>query len=160
MVSRIPVEPTLPHLDLSTPIGPVTVFEESDAIVAVEWGRAPGSKETPLLVETRLQLDAYFDGALTDFDLPLAPDGSPFQQAVWEGICRIPYGSMCPYGDLAREVDGSAQAVGCACGNNHIPIIIPCHRVIGADGRMVGYSGAGGVETKRALLRMEGALLL
>jgi methylated-DNA-[protein]-cysteine S-methyltransferase len=160
MIARIPVPRALPHCDLLSPIGPITVFEDSGAIVAVEWGRAPDAQETPLLDEARRQLDAYFDGTLPDFDLPLAPTGSPFEQAVWAGMCRIPYGVMRTYGDLAHEVDGSAQAVGGACGANHIPIIIPCHRVVGADGHMVGYSGAGGVETKQALLRLEGALLV
>jgi methylated-DNA-[protein]-cysteine S-methyltransferase len=150
----------MPHCHLLTPVGPITVFEEPDGLVAVEWGRAPDPSETPLLGEARRQLDAYFDRALTDFDLPLAPAGSPFQLAVWEGMRRIPYGAMRTYGDLARETEGSAQAVGGACGDNPIPIIIPCHRVVGADGHMVGYSGAGGVETKQALLRLEGALLV
>ncbi len=148
------------HCYLLTPVGPITVFEESDCLVAVEWGRAPDPGETPLLGEARRQLDAYFDGTLTEFDLPLAPTGSPFQQAVWAAMRRIPYGAMRTYGDLAREVEGSAQSVGGACGDNQIPIIIPCHRVVGADGHMVGYSGAGGVETKQALLRLEGALLV
>ena len=148
------------HCNLLTPVGPITVFEESDCLVAVEWGRAPDPDETPLLGEARRQLDAYFDGALGDFDLPLAPAGSPFQQAVWDGMRRIPYGAMQTYGDLARLVGASAQAVGGACGDNPIPIIVPCHRVVGAGGRMVGYSGAGGVETKQALLCLEGALLV
>jgi methylated-DNA-[protein]-cysteine S-methyltransferase len=148
------------HCHLLTPLGPITLFEQSGALVAVEWGRAPAPTESPLLGEARRQLDAYFDGALTDFDLPLAAAGSSFQQAVWEGMRRIPYGAMRTYGDLAREVDGTARAVGAACGDNPIPIIIPCHRVVGADGHMIGYSGAGGVETKQALLRLEGALLV
>ena len=148
------------HCHLLTPVGPITVFEDSDCLVAVEWGRAPDAGKTPLLEEARRQLDAYFDRTLTDFDLPLSPTGSPFQQAIWAAMRRIPYGAMRTYGDLAREIDGSAQAVGGACGDNQIPIIIPCHRVVGADGHMVGYSGAGGLETKQALLRLEGALLV
>ncbi|HEX9703568.1 MAG TPA: methylated-DNA--[protein]-cysteine S-methyltransferase [Rhodospirillales bacterium] len=146
-------------LSMTGPLGPLTVFEESGAIVALEWGRAGRSNPTPLLHEARAQLDAYFDGRLQDFDLPLRPQGTPFQQAVWGHMRRIPYGQVRTYGDLAKAMHSAARAVGGASGRNPIAIVIPCHRVVGAGGRMTGYSGGQGVATKQALLRLEGWLL-
>ena len=105
------------------------------------------------------QLSAYFDGKLTEFELPLAPAGSRFQQRVYQAMLDIERGRTKTYGDLAQLVDGSAQAVGQACGANPIAIIIPCHRVVAANG-LGGYSGAGGIETKIELLRIEGAYSL
>lgn len=105
----------------------------------------------------RAQLGAYFRGETPAFDLPLAPAGTPFQLRVWEELRRIPYGTTVSYGELARRVDrpGSSRAVGSANSRNPLPIVVPCHRVIGADGSLTGY--AGGLERKRALLELEGA---
>lgn len=147
----------MPHVSLNTPIGALTVFEEEGAIVAVDWGRAPDPEETPLLKAAKDQLLAYFERRLTDFDLPLRPAGSAFDKAVWDVMCEIPYGQTLTYGEIAARTGGVARAVGGACGRNPIPVIIPCHRVTAAGGRMGGYSGAGGVTTKRALLHLEGA---
>ena len=151
----------MPQLTLHSPVGELTVSEEDGAIVAVDWGRGPPShqRETPLLLEAKRQLDRYFDGKLKDFELPLEPAGSEFQRRVWQLMCAIPYGDTMTYGAMAKRLGGVARAIGTACGDNPIPIIIPCHRVLGAGGKMVGYSGQGGVETKVALLRLEGALL-
>jgi methylated-DNA-[protein]-cysteine S-methyltransferase len=151
----------MPQLTLHSPVGELTLSEEEGAIVAVDWGRGPPShqRETPLLLEAKRQLDRYFDGKLKDFELPLEPDGSEFQRRVWQLMCAIPYGDTMTYGAMAKRLGGVARAIGTACGDNPIPIIIPCHRVLGAGGKMVGYSGQGGVETKVALLRLEGALL-
>jgi methylated-DNA-[protein]-cysteine S-methyltransferase len=151
---------TVAHLSLLTPLGFLTVFAENAMIVAVDFGRTPEGESTPMLVEAKRQIDAYFNGRLRAFDLPLAPAGGEFQQGVWRALCRIPYGATATYGDIARQVGGGARAVGGACGGNPIPIVIPCHRVLGAGGRLVGYSGGEGAETKRALLRLEGAMLL
>ena len=103
-----------------------------------------------------MQLQAYFAGELKHFDLPLAPRGSSFQQAVYEAMYAIPFGETRTYGELAEQVNGFARAVGQACGSNRIPIIIPCHRVLAANG-LGGYSGFGGLETKIKLLQMEDA---
>ncbi len=121
------------------------------------WGDATHVGDSTLLREAHAQLAAYFDGTLTQFDLPLRVTGSDFQRAVCDAMVAIPYGETLTYGEIAKLTGNSAQAVGNACGGNPIPIIIPCHRVMGAGGKLVGFSGAGGVETKVQLLRLEGA---
>jgi methylated-DNA-[protein]-cysteine S-methyltransferase len=145
-----------------SPIGDILVSEREGAIVAVSWAAAAGSARdrgpaSPLVAEALAQLGAYFAGASMEFDLPLNPGGSEFQNAVWRAMRDIPAGAVRTYGELARAIGSSARAVGGACGANPIPIIIPCHRVVAAQG-LGGYSGAGGVETKRTLLTHEGAL--
>lgn len=151
----------MPQLSLLTPIGDLTVTEENGVIVAVDWGRGPPEyqRRTALLERAKQQLDAYFDGDRHDFDLPLAPAGTDLQQRVWQAMRAIPCGQVRTYGALAATLQSSARAVGVACGANPIPVIIPCHRVVAADGRLGGYSGDGGPKTKLALLRLEGALL-
>ena len=145
---------------IPSPIGPLTIEQEGEAIVAVRWGRAPQEAPTPLLQEAARQLGEYFAGARHDFDLPLNPAGSPLEQSVWAAMARIPYGQTRSYGEIASEVGDTPQSVGSACGSNPIPVIIPCHRVLAAQGRLGGYSGAGGTKTKTALLVLEGALLV
>lgn len=144
------------HRAFRTPFGEMTLFEEKDAIVALEWGRAAGGGSSPLLDRAAVQLREYFAGRRAAFDLPLAPVGTPFQRRVWAAIAKIPHGRTATYGELARRLSSGARAVGMACGRNPIPIIVPCHRVVAADGRLGGYSGGDGAATKRALLRLEG----
>lgn len=151
---------TMRSITVHTETGPLRVSEEAGAIVRVTWGRADKEEPTPLLQEAEKQLSEYFAGERVVFDLPLRPQGTSFQCAVWDQMLAIPHGDVRTYGDLAKAVDGSARAVGTACGANPIPVIIPCHRVVGSDGKMTGFSGGQGVETKQALLRLEGALLL
>ena len=103
-----------------------------------------------------MQLAAYFAGDLHDFDLPVAPDGTAHDRKVWRAMQEIPPGKTRTYGDIARAIASGAQAVGNACGRNPIPIVIPCHRIVGANGAIGGYSGRGGAETKRFLLGLEG----
>ena len=146
----------MPHLSFFSPVGELTVIEEDDALVALEWGRAPGGTETELLKETKRQLDAYFARKLKRFTLPLLMKGSVFQRGVWDRMIHIPYGETLTYGMVARELDSGPRAVGMACGTNPIPIIVPCHRILGSTG-LGGYSGGTGFETKRALLRLEGS---
>lgn len=146
------------QLSLHTPVGDLTVSEFDGRIVALDWGWGRDQDETPLLCDALRQLEAYFDGELDKFDLPLAPDGSPFQRQVWDQMCAIPKGETRTYGDVAAAIGGTARAVGGACGANPIPVIIPCHRILAANG-LGGYSGDGGLETKVALLRLEGVLL-
>lgn len=113
----------------------------------------------PLVAETSRQLDAYFAGELDAFDLPVRPAGTTFQRLVWHIMQRIPKGHVRTYGGVAEELGASARAVGTACGRNPIPIIIPCHRIVAANGKLGGFSASGGVEDKVWLLRHEGALL-
>ncbi len=150
----------MPRLSLPSPVGRLTLFEDGGAITALVWGGKSAGKPTRLLQDAKRQLTAYFAGRRKDFALPLAPEGSPDEQRVWALMAKIPYGATRSYGALARDLQLSPRAVGHACGRNPLPIFLPCHRVVGAHGELGGYSGAGGVETKRKLLQVEGALLL
>jgi methylated-DNA-[protein]-cysteine S-methyltransferase len=145
----------MPQLSLHSPLGELTLSEEDGAIVAVDWGRGRDQAETPLLRDARRQLQDYFDGARLDFDLPLAPHGTPFRRRVWDLMRRIPAGGTRTYLDLARDLGSAPRAVGQACGDNPIPILIPCHRVVSASGGLGGYSGGEGQATKRYLLDLE-----
>jgi methylated-DNA-[protein]-cysteine S-methyltransferase len=146
-----------PHR-FKTELGTLAVVEDGGALVRLEWVKgALTQAPTPLLKEAEKQLKAYFAGRLTAFSLPLALEGTPFQKRVWKAMNAIPYGKTRTYGELARQLKSSPRAVGGACGANPIPVIVPCHRVTGAQGQLTGYSGAGGVETKAWLLRHEGA---
>ena len=147
----------MPSLSMPSPIGHLTIEERDEKIVAISWANRPAGNGSPLLAEAARQLQAYFDGKLSHFDLPLAPAGSPFEKRVWSAMQKIPYGETRCYGDLASDIRSAPRAVGGACGKNPIPIVIPCHRVLAKAG-LGGYSGAGGLDTKQALLRLEGAL--
>jgi methylated-DNA-[protein]-cysteine S-methyltransferase len=149
----------MPVLTIPSPVGRLTLVDQDDALVAIHWGGgAEDTAPTALLREAARQLAAYFAGRLTGFDLTLAPPGSPFEQAVWAAMQTIPYGETRYYGDLARDIGcPSPRAIGRACGSNRIPIIMPCHRVL-ARGGLGGYSGDGGLATKKTLLAIEGAM--
>lgn len=142
---------------VETQFGPLSVTETQGAITRLTWDGQAQGEETDVLREAAAQIAAYAAGRLERFDLPLRVDGSAFQQAVCAAMRAIPFGYTRTYGEIAKELGHPAQAVGQACGGNPIPIIIPCHRVMGAGDRLTGFSGAGGVETKVALLRHEGA---
>jgi methylated-DNA-[protein]-cysteine S-methyltransferase len=144
----------MPHLSLHTPVGDITVFEEDGAIVSLDWGWVPEQIASPILEAAREQLQAYFDGALTAFDLPLAPTGTAYRRRVWQALRDIPYGETRSYQDIAATAGGSARSVGQANGNNPIPLIIPCHRVV-ATTHIGGFSGGEGLPTKRWLLALE-----
>lgn len=150
--------PAMPSLSIPSPIGQLTIDEAGDAIIAIRWAAGPPGNGSPLLAEAAHQLEAYFDGKLSRFDLPLAPSGTPFETRVWAAMQTIPYGETRSYGDLASALGSAPRAVGRACGRNPIPIVIPCHRVL-ARGGLGGYSGDGGLATKTRLLALEGALL-
>lgn len=147
----------MPTMTVDTQFGRLAVTEEEGAIIRVTWDGEEEGAPTPLLQEAKRQIEAYDAGERQDFDLPLRVEGSPFQRAVCEAMRAIPFGETCTYGDIARATQHPAQAVGRACGGNPIPVLIPCHRVMGAGGKLTGFSGKGGVETKVALLRHEGA---
>jgi methylated-DNA-[protein]-cysteine S-methyltransferase len=148
----------MPQLSMHSPVGDITVSEEDGKIVAVDWGWGRDQDATPVLKRAKAQLEDYFDGKLATFDLPLSPEGPDFHKKVWRAMLRIPYGKTLTYGVIAAKLEASAQSVGTACGRNPLPILIPCHRVVAANGKLGGYSGAGGLDTKTALLQLEGAL--
>jgi methylated-DNA-[protein]-cysteine S-methyltransferase len=145
----------MPHLTVQSPVGPLSLVEEKEHLTQLDWRPAEGSQETPLLVEARRQLAAYFAGKLKRFDLPLALRGTAHQQQVWQAIQRIPYGQTRTYGEVAHEVGSGPRPVGTACGRNRIAIIVPCHRVLGASNNGMGGYGDQGLVTKRFLLTLE-----
>jgi methylated-DNA-[protein]-cysteine S-methyltransferase len=144
----------LPQRSLHSPVGDLTVSEQDGAIVALDWGWGRDQADSALLRRAFEQLQAYFDGSLTAFDLPLAPAGTAYRQRVWQVLCDIPYGQTRSYADIAAVAGGSARSVGQANGDNPIPLIIPCHRVV-ASTHLGGYSGGDGLTTKRWLLALE-----
>lgn len=141
---------------IHSPLGPLTLFAEDDHLTALVYGDYGSYDDLPLFREAKRQLEAYFAGQRQAFSLPLNPDGTAFQRRVWQSLCDIPYGRVISYRELAAQVGSprAFQAVGQANGRNPLPILIPCHRVIAADGTLGGYSS--GVERKRFLLRLEG----
>jgi methylated-DNA-[protein]-cysteine S-methyltransferase len=145
-----------------SPIGWIHLTEENGYIIRLTWvsrETSPvrsDSETSPVLLEAERQIRAYFDKSLKVFDLPLAYDrGSAFEQSVWDAMKEIPFGKLLTYGDIADKIGGVARAVGGACGANPIPLIIPCHRVVGSDGKLTGFSGDGGIATKQRLLDHE-----
>ncbi len=140
-----------------SPVGPLRLESRDGALVGLELNAKPGPEnlDDPVLAEAVAQLTAYFGGERTSFDLPLAMHGNAFEQKVWAALRTIPYGETASYGAVADQIGapGAARAVGLANGRNPIAIIVPCHRVIGANGKLVGFGG--GLPMKRALLDLE-----
>jgi methylated-DNA-[protein]-cysteine S-methyltransferase len=159
-------ERTLVYDIVPAPIGRLIVASDGEAIAGVWMANASPRDPTwstrrgtdAMLAEARAQFAAYFEGALRTFTVPLAPNGTDFQRRVWRALEAIPYGTTISYAELARRVGNTSavRAVGSANGRNPIPIIVPCHRVIGSDGSLTGFGG--GIERKRWLLQHEGAL--
>lgn len=144
---------------LDTPIGSFWLEAEAGAIVAAGWGKVPDATGDPVLEQARRELMAYFAGELSVFDVPISITPVGLQRAVMEAMLAIPFGDTRTYGEIAKDVGAPPQAVGQACGGNNIPVLVPCHRVLGANG-LGGFSAPGGVETKVALLKHEGAASL
>jgi methylated-DNA-[protein]-cysteine S-methyltransferase len=148
---------------MESPVGPLRLVADDAGLRRIDFvnGRNPGQPDpqwhenAAQLGETIRQLRAYFAGELEAFDLKLAPQGTPFQLSVWNHLCNIPYGGTISYGELARRVGNpnASRAVGLANGSNPIPIVIPCHRVIGSNGKLTGYGG--GLPIKEKLLALE-----
>jgi len=149
------------YVYVNSPIGKLLIAGDDSAIRLISFpNRAevePGwiATSTGVLDNAARQLREYFDGRRVEFDLPLAPEGTAFQRDVWQKLCEIPYGSTISYGELARRVGNpkASRAVGAANGQNPIPIVIPCHRVIGSNGSLTGFGG--GIDMKRRLLDFE-----
>ena len=155
------------YLHTDSPVGPLLLAADDAGLRLVEFHapRHPMPRgadwregDNDVLAATRAQLGEYFAGTRRSFDLPLAPQGTDFQRAVWWKLAEIPYGETISYAQLAARVDkpSATRAVGAANGRNPLPIVLPCHRVIGADGSLTGFGG--GLPTKQFLLALEGAL--
>lgn len=157
---------TITFLRMDTPIGVLTLAADEDGLQRIDFPpphqAAPGDDwregSNAVLVEARRQLSEYFEGQRQRFELPLSPRGTDFQRAVWTTLADIPYGGTWSYRDLAQRLGRptATRAVGAANGRNPLPVVLPCHRVIGADGSLTGFGG--GLPTKRWLLELEGAL--
>ncbi|HEY6960439.1 MAG TPA: methylated-DNA--[protein]-cysteine S-methyltransferase [Gaiellaceae bacterium] len=147
---------------LDTPIGPLGLVASGQGLsrVLFHGGGLADDGESPVLDDAAEQLDAYFAGTLTEFELPLDVGGTGFQRRCWLALATIPYGQTVSYGEQARRLGlgpDAARAVGAANGQNPLPLVLPCHRVIGANGSLTGFGG--GLHVKRFLLELEGALL-
>ena len=143
---------------VDTPIGPLLLSADEGRLSRIQFGAATAcSSSAPPFAEAEAQLQAYFAGELERFELPLAARGTEFQRSVWDALAEIPYGGTTSYSELAARIGrpGACRAVGAANGRNPLPVIVPCHRVIGAAGALTGYGG--GLERKRHLLALEGA---
>jgi methylated-DNA-[protein]-cysteine S-methyltransferase len=147
---------------IDSPIGDLSLAVDDAGLCRLRFGRVDQHLEQdPLLTETQEQLKAYFAGELQEFTVPLSVrGGSAFERAVWAQLSRIPYGEMRTYGEVAKIVGdaGAARAVGVACNRNPIAVVVPCHRVVGAGGKLVGFGG--GLERKRHLLELEARVTL
>jgi methylated-DNA-[protein]-cysteine S-methyltransferase len=153
------------HTTLPSPLGDILLTADDRGLTGINFQEAKGAKKPPRgsvesaapFGEAVRQIGAYFRGELKEFDLPLAPQGTEFQRRVWKTLCGIPYGETISYGELAKRLGKptASRAVGAANGRNPLPIVIPCHRVVGSDGKLTGYYG--GTHLKGFLLKLEGA---
>ena len=151
------------YCEIASPIGPLLLVADESGLLQINFcnGRHPATpdaswvEDSKPMKETVRQLNEYFAGKLQEFELPLSPRGTNFQLGVWKSLCEIPYGETISYGELARRIGkpSAPRAVGLANGSNPIPIIIPCHRVIGSTGKLTGYGG--GLPIKEKLLALE-----
>ena len=149
---------------VQTPVGRLALEADHDAVTGVRWAsageRTRDNKASLVLEEAVRQLERYFARRLKRFDLPLNAHGTEFQHRVWAMMREIPYGETATYGGMAVALGSGPRAIGMACGRNPIPIIVPCHRVLGSGGKEGGFSGGRGLPTKRQLLALEGVVLL
>lgn len=145
------------QLVMDSPVGMLRLRSDGDNVTGLAFcDDPPEDSRTPILVEARRQLDEYFAGERDEFELPLRPAGTDFQRGVWAELLRIPYGETVSYGEVATRLGlplTASRAIGLANGSNPLAIVVPCHRVIGADGSLTGYGG--GLDNKRTLLRLE-----
>jgi len=147
---------------VESPVGRLALEADGEMLIGVRWasiGERSRDNPSPVLKEAGRQLGRYFARRLKSFDLPLASRGTDFQKSVWKMMREIPFGETATYGGMAMALGSGPRAVGMACGHNPIPIIVPCHRVLGSGGKEGGYSGGQGLPTKRQLLAVEGVVL-
>ncbi|MFM5905323.1 MAG: methylated-DNA--[protein]-cysteine S-methyltransferase [Micrococcales bacterium] len=146
-------------LSFPSPVGDISLFSRSEKIVALHMGApaAPNIGSSDVLEQAKAQLQQYFEGKIQDFNLPLDPHGTDFQKAVWNEISKVGFGEIITYQQIAAKIGKplASRAVGGAVGSNPIALLIGCHRVLGASGRITGYSGGDGIPTKRWLLAHE-----
>lgn len=153
---------------IESPVGRLALEADDGCVTGLRWAgtgertreQASDKSPAPVLREAARQLDRYFRGRLRRFDLPLAQRGTGFQKRVWAAMSDIPFGETATYGGLAMALGSGPRAIGMACARNPIPIIVPCHRVLGSGGREGGFSGGRGLPTKHQLLALEGVVLL
>ena len=149
---------------VESPVGRLAIEADHDAVTGLRWAStgecAREEGKSPVLKEAARQLERYFARKLKRFDLPLAQRGTDFQKRVWAAMRDIPYGETATYGGMAMALGSGPRPVGMACARNPIPIIVPCHRVLGSGGKEGGFSGGTGLPTKRQLLALEGVVLL
>lgn len=148
---------------IDSPVGPLTLVADDDALTEVRFPGAPADDDVdmvdvadhPILQQAAAELEEYFAGTRLEFDVPLGPQGTAFQLAAWQALRTVPYGETVSYGEQAKRLGapGKARAVGAANGRNPLPIVVPCHRVVGANGHLTGFGG--GIETKAWLLDHE-----
>lgn len=148
------------HTVLGSPVGDLTLIADDGVLTGLyfpdHWGRPDpslGVRDDAVFTEAARQLDEYFAGRRTAFDLPMRADGDDFQHAVWAAVAAVPHGETTTYGDLATRLGAQARDVGAAVGRNPLCVLVPCHRVVGKDGKLTGY--AGGLRRKRFLLDLE-----
>ena len=140
---------------MNSPFGPITLFSTNDELISIAFCNTKSSMPNKILNEASSQINAYFNGRLSYFDLPIKTTGTAFQKKVWKQLIHIPYGKTLSYKQIANNLKSSPRAVGQACGKNPIPIIIPCHRVLGSKNKIGGFSFANGTQTKLSLLKIE-----
>ncbi len=143
--------------EYQSPLAPMVIIADDEALLSLEFGSTEARDRNPIIDRVRIQLDEYWEGRRTEFSVPLNAVGTPFQMSVWQALLTIPYGETRSYGRIAAQIGNpkASRAVGMANNRNPISIIIPCHRVIGSDGRLVGYGG--GLDKKEWLLAFEAA---
>jgi methylated-DNA-[protein]-cysteine S-methyltransferase len=140
---------------MKTPSGDIFFEVDKDKLTSISWGKTPKSQS---FLPIEQEMESYFKGELKSFKTPFKfVKGTYFQQKVWHALCEIPYGTTVTYSDLAKKLGSHARAIGGAVGKNPLPIIIPCHRVMGKSGKLTGFSGGEGVKTKQILLELEKA---
>ncbi len=146
------------HLSLHSPIGDLTFFEHNKVLVAVEWGWGPNQSSSPFLENVKKQVLSYFNGENKKLFIKTMVFENDLENRVYKIMLDIPYGKTITYGEVAKLAKTGPRVVGRICGKNPIPVVIPCHRVMGANEKLTGYSGEGGLDTKVALLTLEGVL--
>jgi len=149
----------MPTLIIDSPVGALFLCSDGYAITQLSWLDDKASQPTddpdPACLLAATELQAYFAGSLQNFTIPVSLGGSKLQRGVWNAMVKIPFGAVLTYGDVAHALGTGPQAVGIACGQNPVPIIVPCHRIVGDGRKLTGFSGGNGVETKAFLLDLE-----